>query len=262
MDGEKEIIVKSPAEIEILRQANRIAAAVLKMLEERIVPGVTTMQMDRWAEECCRDHGAFPAFRGYRGFPGNLCVSVNEVVVHGIASKKVKVAEGDIVSLDFGALYKGYYGDSALTVPVGKISDRCRELLEVTRQALELGIRQVQVGNRISDISRAVQSHAERHGYSVVRDFVGHGIGRALHEGPEVPNYVQRDKPSPRIVEGMVLAIEPMVNAGTHKVKVLKDGWTVVTADRRLSAHFEHSVAATAAGPLVLSRREGEKTAF
>lgn len=261
MGGEKEITVKSPAEIEIMRQANRIAASVLQMLEERIVPGTTTMQMDRWAEECCRDHGALPAFRGYRGFPGNLCVSVNEVVVHGIASKKVKVAEGDIISLDFGALYKGYYGDSAITVPVGSISDKHRQLLEVTRQALELGIRQVQVGNRISDISKAIQTHAERHGYSVVRDFVGHGIGRGLHEGPEVPNYVQRDKPSPRIVEGMVLAIEPMVNAGTYKVKVLKDGWTVVTADRRLSAHFEHSVAATAAGPLVLSRREGEKTA-
>ncbi|MCW5198309.1 type I methionyl aminopeptidase [Desulfobulbus sp. F4] len=243
-----------------MRQANRIAADALKMLEERIVPGITTMQMDRWAEEYCRDHGASPAFRGYRGFPGNLCVSVNEVVVHGIASKKVKVAEGDIVSLDFGTLYKGYYGDSAVTVPVGRISDKHRQLLDITRQALELGIRQVQVGNRISDISKAIQNHAEKHGYSVVRDFVGHGIGTSLHEGPEVPNYVQTDKPSPRIVEGMVLAIEPMVNAGTHKVKVLKDGWTVVTSDRKCSAHFEHSVAVTVAGPLVLSRREGEKT--
>jgi methionyl aminopeptidase len=259
--GEKEIIVKTPAQIEIMRQANRIAAGALKMLEGNICPGTTTMQMDRWAEEYCRDHGAVPAFRGYRGFPGNLCVSVNEVVVHGIASKKVRVQEGDIVSLDFGTLFKGYYGDSAITVPVGDISEKHRHLLEVARQALELGIRQVRVGNRISDISRAIQTYAEKHGYSVVRDFVGHGIGSLLHEGPEVPNYVQTDKPSPRIVEGMVLAIEPMINAGTHKVKVLKDGWTVVTADRRLSAHFEHSVAATAAGPLVLSRREGEKTA-
>jgi len=261
LGGEKEIIVKSPAQIEIMRQASRIAAGTLKLLEERIVPGTTTMQMDRWAEEYCCDHGAMPAFRGYRGFPGNLCVSVNEVVVHGIASKKIKVQGGDIVSLDFGVLFNGYYGDSAITVPVGEISEKPRHLLEVTRQALELGIRQVRVGNRIADISKAIQQHAEKHGYSIVRDFVGHGIGRGLHEGPEVPNYVQTDKPSPRIVEGMVLAIEPMVNAGTHKVKVLKDGWTVVTADRRLSAHFEHSVAATAAGPLVLSRREGEKTA-
>ncbi len=261
MGSDKEITVKSPAQIEIMRQANRIAAGTLKLLEERIVPGITTMQMDRWAEEYCRDHGAAPAFRGYRGFPGNLCVSVNEVVVHGIASRKVKVQEGDIVSLDFGTLFHGYYGDSAITVPVGHITEKPRRLLEITRQALELGIRQVQVGNRIADISRVIQQHAEKHGYSVVRDFVGHGIGRGLHEGPEVPNYVQTDKSSPRIVEGMVLAIEPMLNAGTHKVKVLKDGWTVVTADRQLSAHFEHSVAATSAGPLVLSRREGEKTA-
>lgn len=258
MGSDKKIIVKTPPEIEIMRQANRIAAGALKMLEENMCPGLTTMQMDRWAEEYCLDHGAVPAFRGYRGFPGNLCVSVNEVVVHGIASKKNRVREGDIVSLDFGTLFKGYYGDSAITVPVGAISEKHKQLLEVTRQALELGIKQVKVGNRIADISKAVQNYAEKYGYSVVREFVGHGIGSSLHEGPEVPNYVQKDKPSPRIVEGMVLAIEPMINAGTHKVKVLKDGWTVVTADRKLSAHFEHSVAATAAGPLVLSRREGE----
>lgn len=261
MGGEKGIIVKTPVQIEIMRQANRIAAGALKMLEENMCPGLTTMQMDRWAEEYCRDHGAEPAFRGYRGFPGNLCVSVNEVVVHGIASKKNRVREGDIVSIDFGTLFKGFYGDSAITVPVGNISAKHKHLLDVTRQALELGIQQVRVGNRIADISKAIQNHAERHGYSVVREFVGHGIGSNLHEGPEVPNYIQNDKPSPRIVEGMVLAIEPMVNAGTHKVKVLKDGWTVVTADRRLSAHFEHSVAATAAGPFVLSRREGETVA-
>lgn len=260
-EKEKSITVKTAAEIEIMRQANQIVAGVLQMLEENMSPGLSTMQLDRWAGEYCRDHGAVPAFRGYRGFPGNLCVSINEEVVHGIASKKIKVREGDIVSVDFGTLYQGFYGDAAVTIPVGTISAKKKRLLDVTRQALELGVAQVRIGNRIADISRAVQQYAEEHGYSVVREFVGHGIGSNLHEGPEVPNYVQKDKSSPRIVEGMVLAIEPMINAGTHKIKVLKDGWTVVTADRQPSAHFEHSVAATAAGPLVLSRREKERAA-
>jgi methionyl aminopeptidase len=255
----KSITVKTAAEIEIMGRANQIVAGVLQMLEENMSPGLTTMQLDRWAGEYCRDHGAAPAFRGYRGFPGNLCVSINEEVVHGIASKKIKLREGDIVSVDFGALYQGFYGDAAVTIPVGAISEKKKRLLAVTQQALELGLQQVRIGNRIADISRAVQQYAEQHGYSVVREFVGHGIGSSLHEGPEVPNYVQKDKSSPRIVEGMVLAVEPMINAGTHKVKVLKDGWTVVTADRQPSAHFEHSVAATAAGPLVLSRREKER---
>ena len=254
---EKSITVKTPEEIEIMKQANQIVAGVLSLLQERMRPGLTTMQMDKWAEEYCRDHGAEPAFKGYRGFPGSLCVSINEQVVHGIPSTKVKVHEGDIISVDFGTRYKGFYGDSAVTIPVGKISEEEATLLRVTRDALERGIRQVRVGNRISDISRAVQQYVEEHGFSVVRQFVGHGIGTSLHEAPEVPNYVQKQA-SPRILEGMVVAIEPMVNAGTHKVKVLKDGWTVITADRRPSAHFEHSVAATADGPLVLSRRKQE----
>jgi methionyl aminopeptidase len=254
---EKTITVKTPAEIEIMLQANRIVAGVLSLLQEKMRPGLTTMQMDKWAEEYCRDHGAKPAFKGYRGFPGSLCVSINEQVVHGIPSTKVKVRDGDIVSVDFGTRYKGFYGDSAVTIPVGKITEQDARLLEVTREALERGIQQVRVGNRISDISRAVQEYAEKHGFSIVRQFVGHGIGSNLHEGPEVPNYVQKHA-SPRILEGMVVAIEPMVNAGTHKVKVLKDGWTVITADRKSSAHFEHSVAATVDGPLVLSRRDGE----
>lgn len=254
---EKAIILKTPAEIEIMHQANRIVAGVLTLLQGEMRPGLSTMQMDKWAEEYCRDHGAEPAFKGYRGFPGSLCVSINEQVVHGIPSTKVKVREGDIISVDFGTRYKGFYGDSAVTIPVGKISREDQTLLDVTREALDLGIRQVRVGNRISDISRAVQEHAQKFGFSIVRQFVGHGIGTSLHEGPEVPNYVQK-QPSPRILEGMVVAIEPMINAGTHKVKVLKDGWTVITADRRSSAHFEHSVAATADGPLVLSRRDNE----
>ena len=254
---EKTITVKTPAELDIMLQANRIVAGVLSLLQERICPGLTTKQMDKWAEEYCRDHGAEPAFKGYRGFPGSLCVSINEQVVHGIPSNKVKLREGDIISVDFGSIYKGFFGDAAVTIPVGKISQQNENLLKVTREALEHGINQVQVGKRISDISRAVQEHVEQNGFSVVRQFVGHGIGKSLHEGPEVPNYVQKQA-SPRIIEGMVVAIEPMVNAGTHKVKVLKDGWTVITADRKPSAHFEHSVAATADGPWVLSRREGE----
>ena len=254
-DQSKTIIVKTPEEIEIMYQANQIVAGVLSLLEERIRPGLTTLKLDRWAEEYCRDHGSEPAFKGYRGFPGSLCVSINEQVGHGIPSKKVVIREGDIVSVDFGVRYQGFYGDSAITIPVGEISPLKRRLLEVTRESLEKAIAQVKVGNRIADISRAVQTHAEQHGFSVVRHFVGHGIGTSLHEGPEVPNYVQK-QPSPRILEGMVVAIEPMVNAGTHKVKVLADRWTVVTADRKPSAHFEHSVAATKEGPLVLSARE------
>ncbi len=256
-DQDKVITVKTPEEIEIMREANRIVAGVLSMLEAEIRPGISTFRLDRLAEEYCRDHGAEPAFKGYRGFPASLCVSINEQVVHGIPSKKVKLRAGDIVSVDFGTRYKGFYGDSAVTIAVDTIDRERGRLLEVTRESLERAIRQVRIGNRIADISRAVQEYVEEHGFSVVRQFVGHGIGSQLHEGPEVPNYVQ-GKASPRILEGMVVAIEPMVNMGTHKVKVLRDQWTVITADRRPSAHFEHSVAATANGPLVLSRREGE----
>lgn len=256
-DSEKSIIVKTSEEIEVMRQANRIVADVLEMLQREMRPGLTTRQMDRWAHEYCRDQGAEPAFLGYRGFPASLCVSINEQIVHGIPSKKVKVREGDIVSVDFGVIYNGFYGDSAVTIPVGKLSARKERLLRVTCEALERGIKQVQVGNRVTDVSAAIQQYAEENGFSVVRQFVGHGIGASLHEAPEVPNYVQ-NQPSPRIIEGMVLAIEPMINIGTANVKVLRDGWTVITADKKPSAHFEHSVAATAAGPLVLSRRTEE----
>ncbi|MFZ5797173.1 MAG: type I methionyl aminopeptidase [Desulfobulbus sp.] len=250
---EKSITVKTPDEIRIMLAANQIVAGVLDLLRKQIRSGQTTMLLDRWAEQYCRDHGAEPAFKGYRGFPGSLCVSINEQVVHGIPSKKVYLHDGDVVSIDFGVLYQGFYGDAALTIPVGAVSPEKEKLLRVTAESLDLAIAQVQVGNRVADISRAVQEHVENNGFSVVRQFVGHGIGTSLHESPEVPNYVQKGKSSPRIVEGMVLAIEPMVNAGTYKVKVLADDWTVVTADGRPSAHFEHSVAATADGPLVLS---------
>jgi methionyl aminopeptidase len=252
-DKDRSITVKTPEEIQIMFAANQIVAGVLDLLQKQIRPGLTTMTLDRWAEQYCRDHQAEPAFKGYRGFPGSLCVSINEQVVHGIPSKKVLLHEGDVVSIDFGVLFKGYYGDAAITIPVGNISPEKDKLVRVTRESLDLAIAQVQVGNRVADISRAVQEHVEKNGFSVVRQFVGHGIGTSLHESPEVPNYVQKNKSSPRIVEGMVLAIEPMVNAGTYKVKVLEDDWTVVTADRRPSAHFEHSVAATGNGPIVLS---------
>jgi len=252
VDQEKSISVKTAEEIQVMHAANQIVAGALMLLKQEVRPGLTTLQLDRLAETYCRDHGAEPAFKGYRGYPASLCVSVNEQVVHGIPSRQVVLQEGDIVSVDFGTRYHGFYGDSALTLPVGEIAPEAARLLEVTRSSLACGISQVKIGNRITDISRAVQEHVEQNGFSVVRQFVGHGIGTHLHEGPGVPNYVQR-KASPRILEGMVVAIEPMVNMGTHKVKVLPDNWTVVTADKKLSAHFEHSVAATVDGPFVLS---------
>ncbi len=236
-------------------EANQIVAGALDLLRQHLQPGMTTHRLDRLAEEFCREHHAVPAFKGYRGFPASLCISINEEVVHGIPSKKVFVRDGDIVSMDFGVKYKGFFGDSALTLAVGRVSAEKEKLMRVTRESLDLAIEQVRVGNRIADLSRAIQHHVEKHGFSVVRQFVGHGVGASLHESPEVPNYVQGHQASPRILEGMVVAIEPMVNAGTHKVKILHDNWTVVTADRRPSAHFEHSVAATADGPYVLSAR-------
>lgn len=250
------IIIKSPVEIAYMLEANQIVAEVLFKLQEVIEYGITTFELDRIAEDLCLTRKAKPAFKGYRGFPGCLCVSVNEEVVHGIPSRKRKLIKGDIVSVDFGVLFKGYYGDSAITLPVNGIASDRKKLLEVTENSLLLAIDKVRIGNRICDISKAVQEYVEGNGFSVVRQFVGHGIGTSLHEGPEIPNYVQNDSGSPRIVEGMVLAIEPMVNMGTHKVSVLKDGWTVITADKKCSAHFEHSVAVTSDGPLVLSSRE------
>lgn len=246
------VILKTPAEIAIMREANQIVAGTLALLEEKMAPGVTTWQLDHWAEKYAIKHGAAPAFKGYRGYPASLCVSLNDQVVHGIPSKKVVVQPGDIVSIDFGVKYKGFYGDAAITVAVGEIGERQAELVRVTRESLDKAIAQVQIGNRIDDISRAVQDHVEQHGFSVVRQFVGHGIGSQLHEAPEIPNY-HRSERTPKLLAGMVLAIEPMVNIGGPDVQVLADGWTVVTSDRSLSAHFEHSVAVTEEGPLVLS---------
>lgn len=249
----KQVILKTLSEIEIMRQANRIVGATLNMLREKAVAGVSTWQLDMWAEEFVRNKGATPAFKGYHGFPGSLCVSLNEQVVHGIPSMKVILTEGDIISIDFGVLYQGFYGDAAITLPIGAIDAAKNRLLQVTRESLYRGIEQARVGNRIDDISGAVQAHVEKHGYSVVKQFVGHGIGAALHEGPEVPNYRSDRKRTPRIMAGMVLAIEPMVNLGSFEVKVMKDGWTVITSDRSPSAHFEHSVAVTETGPVILS---------
>ncbi|MBU0675664.1 MAG: type I methionyl aminopeptidase [Proteobacteria bacterium] len=247
------IILKSQAEIQKMQEANRIVAGALSLLQERIEPGLTTLQLDKWAEQFALSHKSTPAFKGYRGFPGSLCVSINEEVVHGIPSPSVVLHEGDIVSIDFGVRFKGYYGDAAITLPVGNVSARKGDLIEATRVALEKAIEQVRPGNRINDISTAVEQQVEACHFSVVRQFVGHGIGSELHEPPEIPNYRRRER-TEKLLPGMALAIEPMVNAGSYEVKVLKDGWTVVTADGQPSAHFEHTVVVTEGEPLVLSR--------
>ncbi len=246
------ITLKSRKEIQIMRKANRIVAETLAMLETLVCPGVTTLQLDQWAEKFARGKGAVPAFKGYRGFPGSLCVSVNEEVVHGIPSHRVVLKEGDIVSIDFGVKFEGYFGDAAVTVPVGVIKADRALLINVTRDSLLMAVAEARVGNRVNDISSAVQKHVEKNGFSVVRQFVGHGIGSKLHEPPEIPNY-NRHEVTPRLLPGMVLAIEPMVNAGSYEVKILKDGWTVVTTDRSCSAHFEHTVLVTDGEPEILS---------
>ena len=247
------IVCKSPAELERMRAANALVADVLAELAGMVAPGVTTKDLDAAAEKLVRDGGAEPAFKGYRGYPCTLCASVNEQVVHGIPSNRA-LGEGDIISLDMGVKLNGFYGDSAVTVPVGKVSEEAATLLRVTRESLEKGIAQVRLGGRISDIGHAIQQHVEAHGLSVVREFVGHGIGAALHEEPQIANYGEPGR-GPRLADGMTLAIEPMVNIGRPAVKVLADGWTAVTKDGSLSAHFEHTVAVTKTGPLVLTRR-------
>jgi methionyl aminopeptidase len=246
------VILKLPDEIEKARASNRIVAEVLSKLREKVNPGVRTRDLDKFAEEIAKKRGAMPVFKGYRGYPYSLCISVNEVVVHGMPSERV-LEEGDIVSLDFGVYYQGFCGDSAITLPVGKVTEKASRLMQATEQSLYDGIEQVKNGNRLGDISAAVQSTVEDAGYSVVRDFVGHGIGKDLHEDPQIPNFGKKGR-GIELKRGMILAIEPMVNAGKYKVKVLPDGWTVITEDGSLSAHFEHSVAITDNGPDILSK--------
>jgi methionyl aminopeptidase len=246
------IVCKSPAEIEKMRAASMLVAEVLGELAALVAPGVSTLDLDAAAEKRVRDRGAEPAFKGYRGYPNTLCASVNDQVIHGIPSKRPLV-EGDIISLDMGVKLNGFFGDSAVTVPVGRVTDEAKRLLRITEESLEKGIEQVRLGGRISDIGHAIQKHVEAHGFSVVREFVGHGIGASLHEEPQIANYGEPGR-GPRLAEGMTLAIEPMVNVGKPGVKMLSDGWTAVTRDGSLSAHFEHTVAVTKNGPLVLTR--------
>lgn len=243
---------KSAAEIAIMQEGGQCVAKVLKRMKQVVKPGITTMDIEREADRISRELEIVPAFRGYSGYPACICVSVNEEVVHGIPSEKRVLSEGDIVGLDFGALHKGFYSDSAVTLKVGKVADETQRLLDVTRESLNRGIAQAVIGNRIGDISSAVQSYVEENGFSVVKVFVGHGIGRNLHEEPQIPNYGEPQW-GVRLKKGMTLAIEPMVNAGTDDVKVLEDGWTAVTTDGMLSAHFEHTVAVTEDGPLIVT---------
>jgi methionyl aminopeptidase len=248
------IILKTPAEIEIMAEASRVVAEVLEIVRKEVRSGISTDDLDRLAEKEIRARGATPAFKGYRNYPKTLCASVNEQVVHGIPSGR-KLKDGDIIGLDLGAIVGGFYGDSAVTVAVGRVSEKIATLVQVTEESLCLGIEQAVVGNRLTDISHAVQRHIESAGYSVVTEFVGHGIGRHLHEEPQVPNYGKPGQ-GPRLQSGMVLAIEPMVNMGGSAVRVLEDRWTAVTADGSLSAHFEHTIAIQPSGPArVLSRR-------
>lgn len=250
------IVLKTQREMEIMRDANRIVAEILLRMEEIIRPGVTTGELDQLAERMIRGAGAKAAFKGYRmrnqtPYPASICSSVNEEVVHGIPGPRV-LMEGDIVSVDVGAVFKGFVGDAARTYPVGRVSEQAMKLLNVTRESLYNAIEKTVAGNRLQDVSAAVQTHVESNGFSVVRDFVGHGIGRKMHEPPQIPNY-RGVGWNPRLQVGMTLALEPMVNEGTWKVNLLDDEWTAVTADGKLSAHFEHSVAITDNGPLILS---------
>ena len=246
------IVRKSVAEIEIMREAGRVSARALRLVGDAVRPGITTQELDDLAESVIREAGGIPAFKGYHGFPKTLCTSVNSQVVHGIPSKAVTLVEGDILSVDVGAIVDGYYGDNARTFAVGAISSEARRLLDVTAASLDAGIAECVIGKHLFDIGHAVQQVAEAAGFGVVREYVGHGIGRSMHEDPNVPNYGLAGK-GLNLEEGMVLAIEPMINLGGKEVESLPDGWTVVTQDGSLSAHFEHSVAITKDGPLVLT---------
>jgi methionyl aminopeptidase len=249
------IVCRSSAEIEQMREAGRLVGEVLSELAAAVAPGVSTADLDELAEKRIRQAGATPAFKGYHGYPATICASINDEVIHGIPSGRRVLNEGDIISIDVGASLDGYFGDSAVTLPVGPISESAAALLRVTEEALYKAIEAAKPGKRVSDIGHAVQKHVEAYGFSVVREFVGHGIGQRMHEEPQIPNYGEPGH-GPRLAEGMVLAIEPMVNAGTAAVKVLADGWTAVTRDSSLSAHFEHTVAVTAGEPWILTARD------
>lgn len=246
------IVLKSPADLEKMRAAGRIVAETLTLLKDKIGPGVTTAELDRLAEDFCKRQGGKPAFKGYGGFPFAICSSPNDRVVHGFPDDS-PLQEGDILSIDFGVFYKGFFGDSAITVAVGELDDETQRLVTATHESLDLAITKAVPNGRLSDISHAVQSWVEPKGFSVVREFVGHGIGRNLHEAPQIPNYGQAGQ-GPRLKPGMVLAIEPMINAGVPGVKILEDGWTAVTQDGKRSAHFEHTVAITDNGPEILTQ--------
>lgn len=246
---------KTKEEIELLRENNLLVSRTLAEVGKHIRPGVSTLELDRIAEQFIRDHGAVPGFLGYNGFPNSLCISVNEQVVHGIPSDKLILQEGDIVSVDCGTIMKGFYGDSAYTFAVGEIDPDVRKLLDVTKEALHKGAAQAKIGNRTGDVSNAVQEHAEKNGFSVVRELVGHGLGRHMHESPEVPNYGAKGR-GPLLKEGLVICIEPMINMGSRYVVFERDGWTVRTRDRKPSAHFEFAVAVTKDGPDVLTTFE------
>ena len=246
------VSLKSERELNLMRKASSAVARILDEMASMVKPGMTTLEIDKYAERRCKELGVTPAFKGYHGFPACVCISLNDEVVHGIPSAKRTLKAGDIVGLDFGVSYDGFYGDAARTVPVGPISADAQKLLDATREGLMKGIEQCREGNRVFDIGHAIQNYVEGFGFSVVREFVGHGIGRALHEEPQVPNYGPKGK-GMLLKSGMVLAIEPMINAGGHEVRVLGDGWTAVTMDHSLSAHFEHTVAITPSGPEILT---------
>ncbi|EZP79131.1 methionine aminopeptidase [Parageobacillus genomosp. 1] len=245
------IICKTPREIEIMREAGKIVALTRKELEKHIRPGITTKELDAIAEKVIRQYGAIPSFKGYNGFPGSICASVNEELVHGIPGDRV-LKEGDIISIDVGAQYNGYHADSAWTYPVGEIAEETKKLLEVTEKSLYIGLEEAKPGARLSNISHAIQTYVESHHFSIVREYVGHGIGQDLHEDPQIPHYGPPNK-GPRLKPGMTLCIEPMVNAGSRYVKTLADNWTVVTVDGKMCAHFEHTIAITENGYEILT---------
>jgi methionyl aminopeptidase len=250
------IIYKSIRELELLHEAGQVVAGAIRAVADAAVPGVTTEELNRIADAYIRERHGVPAFKGYQGFPASICASVNEEVIHGIPSRLRQLKSGDIISIDVGAVVNGYVGDAAVTLPIGEVDEDSARLLDVTRDALMKGIEQAVIGNRLSDISHAIQTYVEDNGFSVVRDYVGHGIGTSMHELPQIPNYGASGR-GPRLRQGMALAIEPMVNMGTYEVKVLADKWTVVTKDGARSAHFEHSIAITEQGPWILTQLDG-----